>query len=174
MSQSIPEQSRKALYRRAFNYVRPYVKHEVGILGLMLGTTLLSLPQPVAVKVLIDEVLGQGKLSLLYVVLAVLVGTFALNSILSWFLSYLSTLVHERILADVRCQLYEHVHRLGPEYYNHAQTGDIMYRVLSDASMLSNLVATTLSKIVTDFLTLAALLSLMFYFDWRLSLLGLA
>ena len=140
----------------------------------MVGTTLLSLPQPIAVKLLIDDVLGGRNVTLLYLILAALLATLGLNSLMSWYLSYLSSLVHQRVLIDVRGKMYDHIHRLGPEYYNHTQTGDIMYRVLNDSAMMSNLIATTLSKILTDFLTLTVILLLMLYFDWRLSLLGLA
>jgi len=71
------DQPKRTLYRRAFGYLRPYVKQELAILGLMIGTTLLALPQPIAVKLLIDEVLGGRKLSLLYVVIGVLLVTGA-------------------------------------------------------------------------------------------------
>ena len=164
---------RRGLYKRSFRYLRPYLKHQVAILGVMIGTTLLSLPQPIAVKFLIDNVLVAKDVSLLYLLVGALMASFGFHALLSWYLSYLSSLVHQRITVDVRCNLYDHVHRLGPEFYNNTQTGDITLRVLSDCVIVSSLVATTLSKIVTDVLTLVAVLALMFYFDWKLSLISL-
>jgi ABC-type multidrug transport system fused ATPase/permease subunit len=168
-----PNQKRK-VFKRAFVYLRPHLRLEAAILGLMVGATLLSLPQPLAVKLLIDEVLGRRNMSLLYVVTLVLLFAFAINAVLTWYLAYLSNLVQQRIQVDVRCKLFDHIHELGPEYYNNVQTGEIMYRVLNDSLSVSGLIATSLSKILTDLLTLVAILSLMLYFDWRLSLVGLA
>src|SRR6185503_13631243 len=141
----IANQSRRALYRRAFGFLRPYLKHQFAILLLMVSTTLLSLPQPIAVKLLIDDVLGGSNVNLLYLILVALSATFGLNALLSWHLSYLSSHVHQRVLTDLRSKMYDHIHRLGPEYYNHTQTGDIMYRLLNDTAMISNLIATKVS-----------------------------
>src|SRR5215468_6165803 len=142
------------LYRRAFRFLRPYLKQQLAILGLMIATTLLSLPQPIAIKMLIDDVFVARNVSLLFIVNFVLLGSFGLHALLSWHLAYYSAFVHEWITVDLRCSLYDHVQRLGPEFYNNTQTGDISLRVLSDCVIISNLVATTLSKIVTDVLML--------------------
>ncbi len=170
----MPDQTKRKLYLRAIACLRPYVKYEALIFLLMAGTTLLSLPQPLAVKLLIDNVLVEKDISLLYLIVGGLLAAFLLQSLLSLGLNYFSNLVYQRISVDIRCRLYDHIQRLSPEFYNNAQTGDIMSRLLNDTISFSNLVATTLIKILADLLTLAALLGLIFYFDWKLSLLSLA
>ena len=167
-------EKRAKIYTRAFRYLTPYWRQEALILCLMLAATLLSLPQPVAVKLLIDEVLVNRNAPLLYLIITGLLACYGLNALVTWLLNLYSNRIHQRIVVDVRGTLYDHIHTLGPEYYQNTQTGDMMHRVLADAVVLGNLVATTLSKIASDLLTMVAILILMTYFDWRLSVMSLA
>jgi ABC-type multidrug transport system fused ATPase/permease subunit len=159
---------------RSFSYLRPYARQESLVFLLMISGVLLTLPQPLVTKFLIDDVLTAGHTSLLSVLILVLLGAFALQSLLTWYHNYLANSIYQKVLLDVRRELYDHLQRLTPVYYNTAQTGDSMARVLNDAMSLSTLIATVLSRLLTEGLTLLVILSLMLYFDWKLTLLSLA
>lgn len=158
---------------RAFGYLKPYARHEVLIFVLMLGGVLLSLPQPLAVKLLVDKVFIEGRTSLLSLIMVGLLLAFGLQALLTWYQNYLSNFIYQRVLVDIRHALFDHLQRLTPNYYHNAQTGDVMSRILNDTVSLSTLIATVLSRVLTDALTLLAILALMFMFDWKLSLLSM-
>jgi ABC-type multidrug transport system fused ATPase/permease subunit len=162
------------LVSRSFAYLRPYARQEALVFFLMIGGVLLALPQPLVTKLLIDDVLIAGRTSLLSVLVVALLVAFALQSLLTWYHNYLANSIYQKVLLDVRRELYDHLQRLTPGYYNSARTGDSMARILNDTMSLSTLIATVLSRLLTEVLTLSVILAVMLYFDWRLTLLSLA
>jgi subfamily B ATP-binding cassette protein MsbA len=159
---------------RSFGYLRPYARQEALVFCLMISGVLLALPQPLVTKLLIDDVLIAGHTSLLSVLILALLSAFALQSLLTWYHNYLANSIYQKIMLDVRRELYNHLQRLTPGYYNSARTGDSMARILNDTMSLSTLIATVLSRLLTEVITLSVILAVMLYFDWRLTLLSLA
>jgi ABC-type multidrug transport system fused ATPase/permease subunit len=159
---------------RILSYARPYRRQLSLILLCMILSTVLSLPQPIVLKLLIDDVLVTGNLPMLNLLLGGLLGLYILQNVVSFAQRYLSSIVGQRLLIDIRQQIYAHLQRLSPKFYNNAQTGDLLSRTLYDANSLQALASTMLIDLLTNVATLLVISGIIFYMDWRLALVSCA
>ena len=80
-------------------------------------------------------------------------------------------LVGNRVLTTVRSELYDHIQRLPLNFHFQSRGGDLVVRVISDIGMLKEVVVTAFMPLMASFLTLMVMLSLMFWLNWKLTLL---
>ncbi|MEJ7652752.1 MAG: ABC transporter transmembrane domain-containing protein [Chloroflexia bacterium] len=122
--------------RRLFGFVRPYRSRlALAALFTALGS-LVFLALPWGVRYLIDAVVLRADLRLLNTVAVGLVVVLLVQSVFSYFSTYLVSYVGERVVADVRTQLFERLARLSLGYYNERKTGELMSRVANDATLI--------------------------------------
>src|SRR5579859_3646154 len=82
--------------------------------------------------------------------------------------------IGNRVLAQVRAQLYRHIQFLSLSFHTKARTGDLVVRVISDVGLLQDVVVTAVLPMLAKSLILAGMLVLMFWLNWRLTLVALA
>ena len=160
------------LMRRLLGYLRPYWRHAgVALVAIVLGSV-LQLAQPWLTKLAIDRYIpagdlgGMARIALLF--LAVLVAAFALEFAQTW----LMQMTGQRIMRDMRLQLYEHLQRLSLSYYDRNPVGRLMTRVTSDVDVLNDLFSAGVVAIFGDVFTLLGIMIVLLVMDWRLALLA--
>ena len=87
---------------------------------------------------------------------------------------YLTTSVSQWVAHDLRRTLYHHLQRLSLAEHNEARTGDLITRVTSDIDTIQDFINSALLGIVVNVLTLAGMIGVMFYINWRFTLLALS
>jgi len=87
---------------------------------------------------------------------------------------YLSTTVAKRVGFDLRHLLYHHVQRLSLAFYERRPTGDMVIRLTTDIDAAEDFISSAVLGIVLNLLTLIGMIGVMFYLDWRFSLIGLS
>jgi subfamily B ATP-binding cassette protein MsbA len=113
-----------------------------------------------------SAVLEFSVLAVIAIALAAAVGTYAEK--------YLTTSVGQHVMHDLRHMLYHHIQRLSLSYYEKQKTGDLIVRVTSDIDAVQDFVSSALLGVVVDVLTLLGMLGVMFYLDWRFTLISLS
>jgi len=136
----------------------------------MMLLAMLPLVDPMIVKVLIDDVLVDGNMSLLKLLIIGLIALFALNGVLYVLTSYIYTYVGQKILFDIRYDFFRHLEKLHLGFFSKTKTGEIMSRVNNDVGKLQQVMTTTFVTMVTDIITLVGILALIIYLDWKLTL----
>ncbi len=131
--------------RPLLNYLKPY---RLGLLGvaialLVTSSSMLSIGK--GLGFLIDSGLSQGNADLLNQALFVLLGIAALLAIGTYSRFYLITYVGERVVADIRRDVYAHIIHLSPEFFESNKTGDILSRLTSDTELFQMVVGSSLS-----------------------------
>ncbi len=122
-----------------------------------------SMVLPASTKFLIDDVIGQGREDLLIpLVLAVLAAT-AVQGATAFSLTQLLSKAAQRMIADLRRQVQEHVGRLPVAYYDMTKTGSLISRIMSDVEGVRNLVGTGLVELVGGLLTAVIALGVLFW-----------
>ena len=173
--------------------LRPHAKAlALGLLAVI-GETIADLLQPWTLKIVFDNVLKSGSLRghgwLNHLILAT-VGTNRLailrcvavaalvvavvGAICSYWEKYLTTSVGQWVMHDLRRTLYSHVQRLSLSYHDHKQTGDLISRVTSDIDAIQSFIASGVLGVFINILTLAGMVSVMFYVNWRFTLIALS
>ena len=158
------------LMRRLIAYLRPYKLHVALATAAIIGHSALELVPPYLVKLVIDRYIPArdiGGLSLIAVLyLATLLGSFALDYAQTWLLQ----LTGQRIMFDMRMQIYEHLQRLDLKFYDRNPVGRLMTRVTTDVDVLNDLFTSGVVSIFGDLFTLVGIMAMMVWIDWRLAI----
>jgi len=162
------------LLRRLWTFVRPYRGIFWAALLLSPINQAFSLVQPYLLMVGIDRYVAAhdtAGLSRLAIVFAVaVVGEFV-----SYYgQSYLTMLVAQRSLADLRVGLFAHLQRLPMSFFDHTPVGKLVSRVTTDVDVLNEMFAAGAMTIVLDLLKLAGITAFMWWINWQLALVSLA
>ncbi len=142
-------------------------------LGLMLVNRLVGLVLPATSKFLIDDVIGKGRADLL-MPLALAAGAATLvQAVTSFALSQVLGVAAQRAITDMRRRVEAHVMRLPVRYFDSTQTGVLISRIMTDAEGIRNLVGTGLVQLTGSIVTAVIALGVLFYLNWRLTLVTL-
>ena len=180
-----------ATLKRLLPFVRPYRgRLTVGILmGILYGATTSGLLVAVgwATGIISGEELSQGgdllnmqieaegKMTLVQVARAVaILPIFAiLNGIVFFAGKYYVEWVGNRTVADIRMKLFSHIHALPMQFFTQSRAGELISRITNDTTLLTGLVANVVADAIRSPFTLIASIGVMFWRDWKLSLIAL-
>lgn len=158
------------LMRRLLGYLRPYKMLAAGALGALIGGSALQLAQPYLMKVAIDRYIAQRDLPGLNLIalgfLGILVGSFVFEFLQTYILQY----VGQRIMFDMRMQIYGHLQRADIQYYDRNPVGRLMTRVTTDVDVLNDLFAAGVVSVFGDVFTLLGIMVVLLTMSWKLAL----
>ena len=153
----------KSLAAEVWALVKPRRRAMAVGLVLIAISRAASMVLPASTKFLIDDVIGQGREELLIpLVLAVLAAT-AVQGATAFSLTQLLTKAAQRMIADLRRQVQQHIGRLPVAYYDMTKTGSLISRIMSDVEGVRNLVGTGLVELVGGLLTAVIALGVLFW-----------
>jgi ABC-type multidrug transport system fused ATPase/permease subunit len=160
--------------RRALAYVGPYRAQIAVAVVLTLISAAANLLTPYLVKVAIDSHIAVGDLPGLSIVILIAVGVQVVNYVAQARQVMIVSLVGQRVLQTMRAQLFRHLMRLPLRYYNKAETGVIVSRVINDVVVMNDLLTNGLLNLFTDVVLLASTIAIMFALSPRLALVTFA
>ncbi|WP_423225403.1 ABC transporter ATP-binding protein [Candidatus Amarolinea aalborgensis] len=161
-------------FRRLFAFVQPYrARLAVMLVAVVLGS-ILSLAGPYALQFLIDAVFSRNDAALLNRITLILIGIFALQSVVYFVRGYLLATIGERVLADMRVTLFEHLQRLSLSFFNERRTGELVSRLTNDVTTVRSVVTADISTALSQALTFVGAFILIIVTNWRLTLFMLA
>ena len=158
------------LMRRLLGYLRPYWLSVLVAFAAIVCGSVLQLAQPYLMKVAIDryiaagDVAGMDRIALLF--LGILLASFALEYVQTYVLQSTG----QRIMFDLRAQIYGHLQRLDVAYYDRNPVGRLMTRVTTDVDALNDLFTSGVVSVFGDIFTLAGIMIVLLVMDWRLAL----
>ena len=170
---------------RLISYVWPYRLVLLGVLAQVLLINLFELLKPWPLKIIIDHVLGGAPSSLALardwsaenLLLGAGVGLVLIYLILAvqtLVYNYTSIQVGQRLVNDLRRDLYDHLQRLSLAFHSHRSVGDLLYRVTADTYALQNLTMKLLFPILSAVVFLIGMAMIMFRMDAWLTVLALS
>ena len=171
--------------------IRPYWKQLALAFVAVFGETFSDVLEPWPIKIVIDNILqskklpgwlagfvsgafGQNKLAVLNFAVAAVAGIAVVGAISSYVEKYLTTSVSQWVTHDLRRTLYNHIQRLSLAEYDKTQTGDLISRVTSDINAVQDFINSALLGIIVNVLTLVGMAGVMFYINWRFTLIALS
>src|SRR5712692_11742645 len=156
-----------------------------------LGAGLASLLEPWPLKIVLDNVLkpqpihgwlnrlilstaGSDHWRILKFAALAVVAVAAFGAVCSYVEKYVSTSVGQWVVHDLRRTLYSHIQRLSLAYHDQKQTGDLISRVTSDIDAIQSFIYSGMLGVLTNSLTLVGMVGVMFYINWRFTLIALS
>jgi len=164
---------RRLLWRFA-GYLRPYLWLVAAVLCILPLTTAAKLAQPWLIKLAIDNHIVTGDLAGLPRIAVWFLLLILAESLLSflevWMLQYLG----QRVMQDIRLQLFSHVQRLSTSFFDRTPTGSLVTRLTNDVEVLGEMFAAGIITVVGDILLLTGIVGVMLWMNLRLSLVTFA
>src|SRR5271166_5044032 len=159
--------------RRIIGYAKPYKLW----LALFLFATILDSLITVVNPVLLGRIIDKGILprdEAVVIGLAVAVAAVALfDALLGFIIRWFSARIGEGLIYDLRTQVFSHVQQQPIAFFTRAQTGSLVSRLNSDVIGAQQAITSTMSSVVSNILTVGAILVTMFYLSWQISLIAL-
>jgi subfamily B ATP-binding cassette protein MsbA len=156
-------------YARLLKYVRPYTKWMVISIIALLFSVGLGLLLPLVIRNLVDLIFVDNDLPQLNRLAIGLFIVFILQSIFS-FVHHLSlAYVGENAVVDIRVEIFSHLQALSLRFFGDFRTGEIVSRITNDTSLLQSAITDDLVALLRQGITLIGAAVLLFWLDWRLT-----
>ncbi len=156
--------------RRLLPYFRPYRTRVIWTVVLMLLVTGAGLAGPALAQVAIDDGISKGSVSTLVIIVSVFVVIGMVGWIAGYWQSYLSSWVGERVLLDLRRQVFRHMMRLELGHHERTPTGRSVSRLTSDIEAVNQLVVEGATSLVINGLSLIGVIVILTVYDWELAI----
>ena len=160
-------------YIRLMKYIRPYTKQLAAAVACIVLAAGANLYMPWIIKDMIDKVLMERDMAMLNLIAGGIIVVFFFRGVFYYGQSYLVSFVGQRVVIDIREALFEKFQRMPLAYFDRHQTGEIMSYVTNDVQALQNALVDKLIEFVTEASILIGSIVLMFYLDWKLTLITL-
>jgi ATP-binding cassette subfamily B protein len=162
------------LLRRLLGYLRPYRWHAAAALVLLVLQSGVALIGPRLTQQALDAAIPRQDLGLLGLLAALYVGTLLFEFVVEYGGALLTTWIGQRVMYDLRMEIFERLQRLSIPFYDGNPVGRLMTRVTSDVETLNELFSSGVVTIFGDVFTLVAIMAMMLAIDWRLALVTFA
>ncbi|HKX25315.1 MAG TPA: ABC transporter ATP-binding protein, partial [Actinomycetota bacterium] len=166
----------RATLRRVVGIFRPYRATVIGVGVLILITSGLGVINPLLIKVVFDQALfppGGPNLDLLWVLVGLMFAIPIVSGLLGIWQTYLSNLVGQRVMQDLRNSLYGHLQRMHLRFFTSTRTGEIQSRLSNDVGGVQSVVTDTASGVLSSLVIVISTVVAMLLLSWQLTLLSL-
>lgn len=164
----------KALLLRILSYLKPYLPQFILVfLALVLSAILGLFPSIITGKI-VDEIISVDRsVSTLIELLILAFIVLSASQIISVLEQYINSWISQKIIYDMKNQMYDHLQHMSHSFFTSEKQGDIITRMNSDIGGVSSVISGTLTSIVSNVLTIGTSVFYLFYTDWRLAIVGL-
>ncbi len=169
-----PGSERRTL-RKIVGFFGPYRARLAVIAVLILITVSIGVVNPILLKLIIDNLLpgGAQDLGLLWLQAGLMIVLPIITSGLGVWQAYLSNVVGQRVMNDLRLALYTHLQWMPLRFFTETRTGEIQSRIANDVGGVQSVVTDTASSLLANLATVLTTVIAMWILDWRLTLLSL-
>ncbi|GAA4960760.1 ABC transporter ATP-binding protein [Algibacter aquimarinus] len=158
------------LFKRLFEYIKPYKGVFFGLLLLVVLLAVFSAATPYITKYAIDDsIAARASKGFLFYILLML-GVLVLQTIFQLLFIYYAAWLGQNLVMDVRVKLFNHLLRFKMKYYDNSSVGVLITRSVTDMERIADIFGQGLFMIFRDLLTMIVVFGVMVYINWRLSL----
>lgn len=176
-SSRIDEEQKEVLKKdtvlRMFKYLLDYKKQIVIVLVIVAGTIAISMLGPLIMEYAINVCVAQKDMKGLLQLGAVAVALFLLFLIGTKVRMYLMAEVSNKVLLNIREELYHHIQTLGFDFFDSRPTGKVLARIIGDVNSLKDVLSDSVTKLVPDLLTVICVAIIMLVKNYRLAMAAL-
>jgi ATP-binding cassette, subfamily B, multidrug efflux pump len=162
-----------ASVRRALGYLRSYKAEALGAFVALILSSAASLATPQLIRVAIDGGIAPQRLRVILLAVGGLVGAALLRGLFQFLQGYLAERASQGVAYDLRNVLFEKIERLGFEYYDRVETGQLVTRLTSDVEQIRTFAGSGVVQLAAAVVMLVGTTTVLFLTDWQLALLSL-
>ncbi len=170
---NVPKVTKKLLFR-IISYMKPYrLQFCFVLIAIILSASIGLFPSIITGKI-VDQALIGSDLGLLIKLLLMAFCTLFVSQLIGMLESYINSWISQRIIFDMKNQMYNHLQHMPHSFFTTEKQGDIITRMNTDISGVSTVISGTLSSIVSNIATVITTLVALFSMDWKLAVVGIA
>ena len=171
--QNMPKVTKELLVR-ILSYLKPYwLQFMLVFVAILLSATVGLFPSIITGKI-VDQALVGEDLALLIQLLIMAFCALAVSQVIGVLESYINSWISQRIIFDMKNQMYHHLQYMPHSFFTTEKQGDIITRMNTDISGVSTVISGTLSSIVSNIAVVVTTLVALFRMNWQLALVGIA
>src|SRR5688572_29210810 len=159
--------------RRLLRYLKPYWKMAAAALVLTLLTNILISTQPYFTKMAVDDYITPKRVDGVWLFALAFFGVFLFRFIFSYAQEVLLNNVGQRVMFDLRTEIFTKLQQQEVAYYDQYPVGRTMTRITSDVDSLNELFTSGVIDVLGDLVIIFAIIGMMFWLDWQLALVSL-
>ncbi len=159
--------------RRLLGYLRPYWKISAVALSLTFLTNLLVSVQPLFTKIAVDDFIVPKNIDGLWLFALAYFGVFLFRFIFSYTQEILLNNVGQRVMFDLRSQIFSKLQKQEVSYYDNYPVGRIITRLTSDVDALNEMFTSGVIDVLGDLVVIIAIIAWLFAIDWKLAIVSL-
>ena len=160
--------------RRIASLFKPYKGRLATVLLLIVVSAGLGMVSPFLLRGVLDTAIPQKDTQLLTVLVAGMIAIAIATGILGVAQTWLSNVVGQKVMHDLRAAVYRHLQRLSLAFFTRTRTGEVQSRIANDIGGVQTVVTSTATSIVSNVTTVLATIVAMVLLDWRLAAFSLA
>ena len=159
--------------RRLVRYLKPYWPLVVGALALTLFANILLSTQPYFTKIAVDDFITPRRIDGIWLFALAFFSVFLLRFISSYIQEVLLNTVGQRVMFDLRTEIYTKLQRQEVAYFDRYPVGRIMTRLTSDVDALNEMFTSGVIDVLGDLVVIIAIIAWLFAIDWQLAIVSL-
>ena len=161
------------MYRRLLQFLMPYKGKLIVAIICMIILAACTAALAWAMRPMLDEVLSGKNKTYIYLMPVGIIILYIIKGSAFYGQASIMAYIGQRIIYDIRKQLYEHLTSQSLNFFSHRKTGEMLGRITYDVTLLQSAVSTTVTSLMRDVVSIIFLLGVIFSQDWLLALLAL-
>ena len=162
------------LMKRLLGYIRPYKYYVIFAILLNVVVAGLGPVRPLLTKIAIDDYIAKSDYHGLMIIGLLLFGSLLFQAFIQYFLTYYTQYLGQKILYDLRMQIFNHIQKLALKFFDKTPIGRIVTRATNDVEALGELFSSGIVMVFSDVFIILWILVFMFAMDVPLSLVTLS
>ncbi|NML35693.1 ABC transporter ATP-binding protein [Chitinophaga sp. G-6-1-13] len=163
-----------SLLRRIFTFAAPYKRALYLSMVMTVIFAVISPLRPYLIQVTVDKYIANQLLQMLVTVTIVQIALLAVETVVRFYFSYLTNWLGQSVVKDLRVAVYKKIVHLNLAFFDKTPIGTLTTRTVNDIEAINDVFSEGIISIVSDLLTILAILVVMFIEDWRLTLVSLS
>ncbi len=159
---------------RLMVFCRPYMTTFYVLVILTLSLSILQPIRPYITQIIIDDYVSLGDYEGLKNMIILLLFLLIVNAVVMYFHTYLSGWLGQNIIRDIRIKLFSHLQKFKLQFFDKTPIGRIVTRNVSDIETIADIFGQGIAAIIGDILQLVGIVVLMFFLNWKLTLVSLS
>lgn len=154
-------------------YVKPY--QGIFVVSILLTIIMAGVAPalPMLIEYTLDRFILQNDTGGLHLMLVLMLGLLLLQTVIRYFHTLMTNTLGQSVIRDLRIDVFNHITSLRLKYFDRTPIGRLITRTISDLETIANIFSEGLLQIIGDILQLVVILGVMFYSDWKLTLIVL-
>jgi ATP-binding cassette, subfamily B, multidrug efflux pump len=163
-----------SLLRRVIRYVKPYKTWLLSSVGLTIVMAFLSPVRPLLIQYTVDNYILNPDPDMLLNMTLIMIGILMIEALGQFYSNFITNRLGQYVIKDLRTDVFNHITKLRVSYFDNTPIGTLVTRVVSDIETIASIFTDGVVIIFGDLLQLTVILAVMFYTDWRLTLIAIS